>query len=244
MKKIFFIAIFLSLVLPTSVFAKIGVGVGTGKIIVNEKLKPGIIYQLPPLTVLNTGDEPSDYEVSISHLEKQPQLIPQKEWFIFSPQKFHLDPGKVQVVNVKLNLPIAVAPGDYFAYLEGQPVIKAKAGETTIGIAAAAKLYFTIIPANIFAGIYYKIVSFWQVYSPWPQRFLILVGLILAGAFFKKFFNLQINLKKPGVTTSHPSKEDTFKPLHRLSRRERFFQKQNESSSSVSENKLDKDKNE
>lgn len=235
MKKIFFIAIFLILLLPTAVFAKIGVGVGTGKIVVNEKLKPGIIYQLPPLTVINTGDVPSDYEALISHLEKQPQLIPQKEWFIFSPQKFHLDPGKVQVVNVKLNLPIAVAPGDYFAYLEGSPTVKSQSGQTTIGIAAAAKLYFTIVPANIFAGIYYKIVSFWQVYSPWPQRVLILIALILAGAFFKKFFNFQIGLKKSGDTTSHSSVKDTFKPLQRLSRRAKFLQKQD---------KLDKEKDE
>ncbi len=229
MKKFFFIALFLILLLPTTVFANLGVGVGTGKIVVTEKLKPGIIYNLPPLTVINTGDVPSDYTVTTAHLEKQPQLIPQKDWFIFSPEKFHLDPGKVQVVNVKLNLPIAVAPGDYFAYVEGMPVAKAQKGQATIGIAAAAKLYFTVVPANIFAGIYYKIVSFWQVYSPWPQRVLILIALIVAAAFFKKFFNIQIGLKKPGTTTSHSPVEDTIKPLRRLSRRERIIHKDSES---------------
>lgn len=233
MKRIFVAFIFLFVIFPSSVFATIGVGVGTGKIQIDEKLKPGIIYQFPPFTVINTGDEPSDYEADISYHEKQPQLRPPQNWFIFSPQKFHLDPGKVQIVDVKLNLPIRVAPGDYFAYLEGHPVKKSQAGQTTIGIAAAAKLYFTVVPANIFAGIYYKIASFWQVYSPWPQRFLILLVIGVAYLWIRKHFNIQIGLKKSGAEQS----------LSRLSRRERFLQKQNGSSPSVSENKIDKDKN-
>lgn len=196
MKKIIAAVFFLFLFFPTFTYAKIGVGVGTGKIQVEEKLKPGVIYHLPPLTILNTGDEASDYEALISYHEKQPQLMPPLSWFVFSPQKFHLSPGKVQVVDIKLNLPINAKPGDYFVYLEGQPVQKVKSGETTIGIAAAAKLYFTIVPANILQGIYYKIVSFWQVYSPWPQRVFFGLLTILLIFLFKKFFNIQINLKK------------------------------------------------
>ncbi len=198
MKRFFLIVLLLSFFLfPVVVLARIGVGVATGKIIINEKLKPGIIYNLPPLTVLNTGDVSSDYEVAITYFEKQPQLKPDNSWFIFSPQRFHLDPGKVQIVNIKLNLPVSVKPGDYFGFLEAHPIQKDKAGQTTIGIAAAAKLYFTIVPANIFYGIYYKISSFWQIYAPWPQRVLILLVIIVAIIFIRKFFNIQIGLKKP-----------------------------------------------
>ncbi len=196
MKKITFLTlIIVSLIFPAYTLGRIGVGVATGKIIVNEKLKPGIIYNLPPLTVLNTGDVPSDYEVKITYFEKQPQLRPSNDWFIFSPQKFHLDPGKVQKVSIKVNLPITVKPGDYFGFLEAHPMQKNTAGKTTIGVAAATKLYFTIVPANILYGIYYKIVSFWEVYAPWPQR--VTTILVVIGVFFivRKFFNIQIGLK-------------------------------------------------
>lgn len=193
---------------PNSVFAKIGVGVGTGKIQVEEKLTPGLIYSLPILTVLNTGDEPSDYEVSVAFQQSQPELKPLSGWFIFNPQKFFLEPGGVQNVEVKLNLPLQIEPGNYFAYLEAQPVKKAIQGKTTIGVAAASKLYFTVVPANIFQAFYYKIISFYKVYDPWPQRLTFLVILFLGFLLIKRFFNIQINLKKG--SNEHSSKSPEF----------------------------------
>ena len=57
MKKISFLVVFLALLaFPFLVYAKLGVGVATGKIVVEDKLRPGMIYNLPALTVLNTGD--------------------------------------------------------------------------------------------------------------------------------------------------------------------------------------------
>lgn len=199
---------------------------GTGKIQVEDKLKPGTIYELPPLTVLNTGDEESDYEVSVSYHEKQPQIMPPNAWFIFSPQKFHLEPGKAQTVEIKLDLPVRTEPGDYFAYLEGHPAKKGQSGNTTIGVAAAAKLYFTVVPANVFEGVYYKVASFWKVYSPWPQRFLLLAAVILLLRIFGKFFNIQIGLKKPAATSRSYSTEDFLKPIHPQSR-ERISKRRN-----------------
>ena len=105
-------------------------------------------------------------------------------------------PGKAQLVEIKINLPIQIEPGNYFAYLEGHPVATAQKGTTTIGVAAAAKLYFTVLPANPVLGVYYKAVSFWKVYAPWPQRAAMAIGIILLLIIFKRFFNLQINLKK------------------------------------------------
>lgn len=196
MKTIFLLTLFLFLFAGVT-FAKIGVGVGTGKIRVTDKLKPGTIYQLPSLSVVNTGDQPSDYDVGISYHEKQKQLEPPEGWFIFTPKRFHLNPGKVQVVNIKLNLPIRIEPGDYFAYVEGRPAQKSTNGITSIGIAAAAKLYFTVVPGSFVEGIYFKLVSLWQVYAPWPQYILIGLGAIIVILLVKKFFHVEVNLKKP-----------------------------------------------
>jgi hypothetical protein len=199
MKKIFFVTTLLVFfLLPASVFATLGVGIGTGKIQVDEKLYPGTIYTLPSLTVINTGDEPSDYEVTIGYHEKQPELKPLIEWFDFSPKKFHLEPGKAQVVSIKLNLPIKTEPGNYFVYLEGQPVVKSQSGGgTIIGIAAAAKLYFTVNPANFIQGVYYRVISFWKISQPWSGRITIFLAVILAIYLAKKYLNVQINFKKP-----------------------------------------------
>lgn len=203
MKKYILLLLFGFLLFPTAAFARIGVGVATGKIVVTQKLKPGIIYNLPPLTVINTGDVSSDYAVEISYFEKQPQFKPPNSWFIFSPERFHLDPGKVQVVAITLNLPVAVTPGNYFGFLEAHPVQEDKAGQTTIGIAAAAKLYFTVVPANIFQAVYYKVTSFWVLYEPWTNVAAGIVGVIIIIFLFKKFFHLEINLKKKEKLESH-----------------------------------------
>lgn len=192
----FFFLFFTIYTNTNSVFARIGVGVNTGKIQVDEKLKSGMIYKLPSITVINTGDEPAEYGTSVAYHQDQTELLPDKNWFIFTPSSFHLEPGKAQLVDIKINLPIKTEPGDYFAYLEGHPIATVKKGNTTLGVAAAAKLYFTVVPANIFYGIYYKITTFFNVYSPWPQRALIAIAVIAVLIFIKKNFNININMKK------------------------------------------------
>ena len=183
------------LLLPIAVFGRIGVGVGTGKIQVDKPLKAGGIYDLPVLPVLNTGDEPGQYEVSIEYHEGVPEIRPAREWFHFEPQSFYLEPGKVQIVKIILTLPAKTQPGEYFAYLEGHPVKKSVAGETTIGVAAAAKLYFTVAPANIFQGIYYRFISLYSRYHPYDTIVLAIIFAAILIFLFKKRFKVQIARK-------------------------------------------------
>jgi len=180
------------LILPIVVFGRIGVGVGNGKIQIDKPLKAGGIYNLPPLPVLNTGDEPGEYGVSVEYQENVPQLRPAREWFHFEPQSFHLDPGQVQLVKITLTLPTKTQPGDYFAYLEGHPVKKSVVGQTSIGVAAAAKLYFTVAPANIFQGIYYRFISLYFRYYPYDVIILAIIFVVVLIFIFKKYFKFQI----------------------------------------------------
>ncbi len=179
------------------ILAAIGVGVGTGKIQVDDKLAPGIIYELPPLTVLNTGDVAGEYGVRLAFHEGQPQMQPGDTWFTFKPTRFYLEPGQAQKVDITLNLPINAVPADYFTYLEGYPIqVASDDGETAISIAAAAKLYFTISPANIFQGMYFRLKSLWNTNQPWSTvSAVILFGIILI-IFLKKHLNIKIEVNK------------------------------------------------
>ena len=111
------------------------------------------------------------------------------------------------MVEIKLNLPLRMEPGDYFAYLEARPVMDSKSG-VSIGIAAAAKLYFTVVPANIFQGIYYKLLSFWKIYAPWPKRVAITLLIVVLLIIFKKFFNINLKVKKPTDKNSQTDQKD------------------------------------
>ncbi len=191
-----FLVVTLLLLSSVPALASIGVGVGTGKIQVDDKLRPGTIYELPPLTVLNTGDQGSDYEVAISYNEKQVELKPASSWFHFEPEKFYLEPGKVQTVAITLSLPVRMEPGDYFSYLEAHPTKKAQNGQTSVGVAAAAKLYFTVVPANIFTALYYRGVTYWRLHHL-ALSILGAVAIVLAlGLLVKKNFNIQFAVKK------------------------------------------------
>lgn len=205
MKKIF--GVFLGLIvliLPVVVLGSVGVGVGLGKVSVNEPLRPGLIYSLPNLPVLNTGDEPSNYHVIIQYHQNQETnpnmgLRPDASWFKFEPKEFFLQPGQIQQVRIKLNLPLkGVKPGKYFAYLEARPIQKKEAGKTRVGVAAASKLYFEVKPANIISALYYRILSFYQIYSPWTWVVTIIVILAVLIAIFRNHFSLSIgvSLKK------------------------------------------------
>ncbi|MDD5749958.1 MAG: hypothetical protein PHO91_04275 [Patescibacteria group bacterium] len=200
MKKIILALFLFSLFLPILALARIGVGVGTGKIEIDQPMKAGLIYDLPPLVVLNTGDEPSDYGVTTQRRENQPELIPEQSWFSFEPVEFFLEPGKTQLVNIRLTLPVKGAkPGDYFTFLQAFPVKKTEVVGTSIGVAAASKLYFTVAPSNIFVGFYYRLTSLISLYSPWSHIiifvFLAAVFGILAKRFIKLNFKVSITKK-------------------------------------------------
>ncbi len=195
MQKNILLILIISLIFPVVILAGVGVGVNLGKIKIDEPLKPGGIYNLPSIGVINTGDEPGDYELAVTYHQDQPELKPAQEWFSFSPSSFPLEPGQSQSVAIKLSLPMKISPGDYFAYLEAHPIIKAGPG-TTIGVAAATKAYFTIVPANIWQAITYRISSFFTVYAPWTYVILtIVIGAIII-TIFRKFFAFQVGIRR------------------------------------------------
>lgn len=197
MKKVVILTILVIFCLPVLALGqKLGVGVGTGTIRVSEELKAGQSYNIPPIVVINTGEIPSDYSVGVQWREYQPEFKPEESWFDFSPNEFFLEPGESQLVEISLDLPIrGVEPGEYFAFLQGFPVVEYAPGQAGVGIAAASKLYFTIAPANIFLGIYYKVASFVQKTSPWSYIILGLITLFFLVKILRKFISFNVSFK-------------------------------------------------
>lgn len=194
MKKVLLLLVFLILLAPGAAFAKLGVGVNLGKIQIDQELKPGGIYKLPPVTVINTGDEKADYAVEVTYHAEQKELKPEQRWFFFSPREFTLEPGKSQEVNISLHLPILAKPGDYFAYVEGHPT--QKEGQVTVGIAAASKLYFKIVPSTWWQAIYHKIITFFTTNA--PTSYIIAGAIVLAIliVLFNKYYGFRLAIIK------------------------------------------------
>lgn len=184
-------------IFPVAVFANVGVGVGLGKVVLDAPLKPGTIYDLPTLPVINTGDELTEYEAFIEYQENVPELRPGRDWVTFTPRTFSLEPGKVQPVTMTLQVPVNAKPGQYYAFLEARPLRKTRTtGGASVGVAAASKFYFTVAPSNIFQAFFYRLISLITRYKPWTYIAFGLVGFIFLAAAFKKFFKLELAISR------------------------------------------------
>jgi hypothetical protein len=179
----------------TVVFAKIGVGMGAGEIHLTEPIKLGGIYQLPSLRIFNTGDETTTYGMNIAYHQDHPEFRPQKDWFSFDPAIFTLEPGASQEVAVSMLVPLKADPGDYFAFIESGPV-PTNAPGTSVGVAVATKLFFTLVPANIFQAIAFRVSSLFTTYSPWSWVGLGLAALIAVFATVRKVFSFNIAVRQ------------------------------------------------
>lgn len=181
---------------PSLSLADVGVGVGSGRVTVQEPLKPGGTYDLPSIPVLNTGDEPGNYEMAIEYHEGQAQHKPERSWFSFTPPVFPLDPGRSQVVKISIRLPVKTEPGEYFAYLEARPITIDEAGKSRVNVAAAAKLFFTVEPANIFQGMYFFVLSFLTRYAPWTYVVLAVIAAAAALSILRRYVSFNVGIKK------------------------------------------------
>lgn len=179
----------------TTVFAKIGVGIGAGEMRLTEPVKLGGIYDLPSVRIFNTGDETTTYGMNVAYHQDYPELRPKQEWFSFNPSTFIIEPGKSQEVRITMLVPLKAEPGDYFAFIESGPIVSDKPG-TSVGIAAATKLFFTLVPANIFQAISFRVSSFFATYSPWSWVGLGLIVFIMAFLIVRKFFSFNIAVRK------------------------------------------------
>jgi hypothetical protein len=171
-------ALAIFLLFGSASFANAGVGVMPGIIKVDQPLKPGGQYRLSSLQVVNTGNESTDYLVGVTTLGKQSELQPPEDFILFDPSEpFKLDAGANKVISISLSLPVNAKPGDYLAYIEAHPVSNASGG-TSIGVSAATKLYFTIVPTSTVAAIMNSISNFLDREAPWSY---VIPGAIVLG---------------------------------------------------------------
>jgi hypothetical protein len=198
MKKILLAGVLIGIwvfCIPVMTLASVGVGIGTSQINVSEKLRAGGIYTLPSVTVYNTGTESTEYSMALTLNETQSQLKPVPAWFSFSPSKFLLSPGQAQTVVPSIHLPVRMPPGDYFGYLEAHPQETAQQGTAQVGVAAAARLSFSVEASSLFWAILYRLSSLYQRAEPWSLVSVIAIAVIVALAIINKFVNLRAAFK-------------------------------------------------
>lgn len=178
-----------------SVQAQVGLGIMPGIIRVDEALMPGGHYQLPSLQVVNTGQEGSQYELELARMSGLKELQPPEEFISFSPRSFYLEPGANQVISLSLDIPIKAKPGDYLAYIEAHPVAQGEGG-MSVGIAVATKLYFTVKPANVVAGVANAVVNFFSRTAPYSYTVLGIIVLGVVVFFLRRHLKFEVRMAR------------------------------------------------
>lgn len=176
--------------------AKVGVGVASGSISLSEPLYPGNEVLIPPVTVINTGDETAQYSVSITYHQDQPAYPPPAAWFHITPDNFSLEPGESKAVEVKIQIPIKVEIGEYFAYIEARPENTVQTEQTKLGIAAATKLDFTVENATRIQAIMYWLRAFWLRHAIPIVIVSALIVTLSSAAIIKMFLKIDVSIKR------------------------------------------------
>lgn len=195
----------LSFLVPA--YAVIGVGVGTGKIEVDEPIKSGGIYELPAITVYNTGDETATYAMQLTLNETQDQHKPDPSWFSFKPASFQLEPGKAQLVTPTLKPPLNIEGGEYFGYLEAYPDATVQQGSASIGVAAATKLSFKVESSGMFNSLLNRAQALYLQYAPWSYVVTATVVLIVVIYISRKYIRFNVQISKVDKKTKDEDSE-------------------------------------
>jgi len=171
-----------------------GVGVTSSSIEVLQGLKPGGAYAVATLGVINTGSEPCEYELVVSHLDGQPERRPDAGWFDLAPSRFHLEPGASRNIEVKLTLPTGADAGDYFALLEARPVESGSG--VTVGVAVATKVTFTVEPASWWSAQVTRLIRWLDDASPWSYIVAGLAALAILIARLGPKYRLRLPVER------------------------------------------------
>ena len=99
-------------------------------------------------------------------------------------------------IQIKLKIPLqGTEPGEYFTFLTAQPEKKTDQGSGSVGVAAATKLYFRIIPANLIQAIFYVLSDLFVKYKPWSIIIPLILLLITVWRILKKRIKIEVITK-------------------------------------------------
>jgi len=125
----------------------------------------------------------------------QEEMTPSADWFTFDPQRFSLQASTSKSVAMSLHIPRDAPAGDYFALIEAHPVIGGSGG-TTIAIAAATKLRFSVKEVSTAASVLDAIGDAFNGSSPYSYIVLGIVGAAIVFLLIRRFFRFRFKVER------------------------------------------------
>ena len=109
----------LLLLTPVVALASVSIGLSAPRQFNLGTVHPNKLYNVGVMGIINTGDEYGCFKMETAYHSDQPELRLPAEWVQYNPSNFCLEPGVMQVVDVKVKVLPPVTRGDYFAFVTG-----------------------------------------------------------------------------------------------------------------------------
>jgi hypothetical protein len=140
------------LAIPATAQASIGVGIQAGPVRLGAAAHPGGSYALPPVYVVNTGTQPEALTVRIERVSSGPGRPVPASWVHASGSAVRLSHNQGTRIPLQLVLPATAPPGQYLTDVVVRGSASVSDGGANLGVAAATKLQFRIVPGVVSAG--------------------------------------------------------------------------------------------
>ena len=117
------------------------------------------------------------------------------QWIIVSPKTITLAAGAAGQVNATMRIPVNARPGEYQALVVFQPVAPGASADTP-NIQVGTKVVFRIAQSNLFVGVYWRIRSLFEIFTPWSYMVLALLVLVPLAWFLARRFRISLSVSR------------------------------------------------
>ncbi len=136
---------------PAAAQASVGVGIQAGAVRLTGKAHPGGSYALPAVYVVNTGTQDESLSVRIERLSAgSARAVPVSWVHVGSPVQ--LSHSQSARISLELDVPPTARPGHYLSDVVVHGSASLSDGSAHLGVAAATKLQFTVVPGAVSAA--------------------------------------------------------------------------------------------
>ena len=138
-----------ALIIPTAAEASIGIGIQAGPVRLSGAAHPGGIYSLPRVLVVNTGTQTESVVIEVERVSPGRGLTVPPSWVREAGPTVSLAHDQSSRIPLRLVVPATAKAGSYVSDVIARGSAGLAAGSANLGVAAATKLEFTIVPGAV-----------------------------------------------------------------------------------------------
>jgi hypothetical protein len=147
------LGLIVAIAVPVVADASVGLGIQAGPVRLAGGAHPGGTYPLPAVYVINTGTQDESVVIRVEHLSPGAGRAVPSSWVQATGSAVKLSGNQSARIPLQLTVPRGAQPGAYLSDVVAKGSAALGAGGANLGVAAATKLQFTVVPGAVSASL-------------------------------------------------------------------------------------------